>query len=633
MKTPEEMRQLEELFHQAVGLDAGQRAFFIDRLRSSNPALGAEVESLVQAYEQKASFIESPAYEAAAHVIGDSRMQLKAGESVGKYKIVSALGHGGMGDVYLADDPALGRQVALKLLPDAFTADPDRLRRFVQEARAASALNHPNILTIHEIGEADGAHFIATEFVKGHTLRHHLAKRAIEFTDALEIAIQVASALEAAHEAGIIHRDIKPENIMLRPDGYVKILDFGLAKLTESSVGSRLSADSEIPTIARNYTEPGIMMGTISYMSPEQARGLLVGPQTDIFSLGVVMYEMIAGRTPFAGQTDADVIVSILSKDHPPLRAIAAKMPGGFEAIVDKALKKEREERYQTAGELLSDLKKVKQDLLFEQKFGKTEQPTLVAARALENSPRVSTENVIRETEVVSGRITTSRRMRPALALVLTSVAAAVVIGGTVIWYRAQSTEAPLAPVQATAQRTLSFFVTVQKYRDGKPYEKSFRLRDDINFERDYRLRLTVTSPQVGFLYIFNEEVAESDKTPSFVIMFPSETANNGSAQLNENQQIQIPERTEFQFDEHQGTERIWLVWADRRLDALEALKRFANSKDKGLVDKSETDRLAEFLRSHRPTNPSVERTEEKPETILRASSDILVHLISLAHH
>src|SRR5262245_27607915 len=245
MKTPEEMRELEELFHQAVALDGDQRGFFLERLRSSNPDLGAEVGSLVHAYEQKASFIESPAYEAAAHVIGDSRLQLKAGQSVGKYRIVSPLGRGGMGDVYLADDPGLGRQVALKLLPDAFTADPDRLRRFVQEARAASALNHPNILTIHEIGEAEGAHFLATEFVKGHTLRHHLAKRATEVTDVLEIAIQIASALEAAHEAGIIHRDIKPENIMLRPDGYVKILDFGLAKLTEPSGGSRLSADSE----------------------------------------------------------------------------------------------------------------------------------------------------------------------------------------------------------------------------------------------------------------------------------------------------------------------------------------------------------------------------------------------------
>ena len=359
---------------------------------------------------------------------------------------------------------------------------------------------------------------------------------------------------------------------------------------------------------------------------------MLVGPQTDIFSLGVVIYEMISGRTPFTGETDADVIVSILTKGPPPLRAIAAKIPGAFEEIVDKALKKEREERYQNAGELLSDLKRLKQDLLIEQRFGVTEQPTLVAARSHEDSPGVSTENVIRETGV-SGRITTSRRVRPALTLVVTTVAAAVVIGGSLIWYRAGSTEAPVAPVQAAAQHTLSYFVTVQKYRDGKPYEKPFRLRDDINFERDYRLRLMVTSQQVGYLYLFNEEVAESDKIPSFIIMFPSETTNNGSAQLSENQQIQIPERTEFQFDEHQGTERIWLVWANRRLDELEVLKRFANSKDKGLVDKPEADRLAEFLRSHRPTNPSVERTEDKPETIIRANSDILVHLISLSHH
>src|SRR5262249_49265932 len=233
MKTPEEMRQLEDLFHRAVGLDADQRAVFIKNLRSSDPDLGAEVESLIAAYEQKASFIESPAYEAATDLIEDSQSQLIEGQLIGRYRIIAPLGRGGMGEVYLASDSSLARQVALKLLPAAFIADQNRLRRFVQEARAASALNHPNILTIHEIGQADGIHFIATEFVKGHTLRHHLSQKAIGLSEALDVAIQVASALEAAHEAGIIHRDIKPENIMLRPDGYVKVLDFGLAKLTE----------------------------------------------------------------------------------------------------------------------------------------------------------------------------------------------------------------------------------------------------------------------------------------------------------------------------------------------------------------------------------------------------------------
>ena len=631
MKTPEEMRQLEECFHQAVALEGNERASFIEGLRSSNPDLAVEVESLIHAYEQKPSFIESPAFEDSGHFTGESRMQLKGGQSVGKYEIVEPLGRGGMGDVYLANDPALGRRVALKLLPAAFTSDGDRLRRFVQEARAASALNHPNILTIHEIGEADGVHFIATEFVKGHTLRHLLAKKPIEVSQAVEVASQVASALEAAHDAGIIHRDIKPENIMIRPDGYVKVLDFGLAKLTEPLFGPKPSADSQIPTMSRNYTEPGVMMGTISYMSPEQARGLLVGPQTDIFSLGVVMFEMVAGRTPFVGQTDADVIVAILTGAHAPLRSIAPKVPRSFETIVNRALQKEREERYQTAQELLFDLKRLKQDLLFEQRFAVTEQPTLISVGNPEISARASSENLIRETGV-SSRITTGRRRKPALALALTVIVVTALIGGSLVWYRGRPTASAPALVQPAAQRTLSYFVTVQKYRDGKPYEKPVRLRDDINFEKDYRLRLSVISPNVGFLYIFNEEVGESGNNPSFVIMFPSETANNGSSKLNENQQIQIPERTEFQFDEHEGTERIWLVWADRRLDEMESLKRFANPKDRGSVAKSESGSLSEFLKSHRSTNASVERPEDKAETTVRASGDILVHLISLSH-
>jgi serine/threonine protein kinase len=631
MRTPEEMRQLEDCFHQAVALEGNQRASFIERLRSSNADLAAEVESLIHAYEQKPSFIESPAFEGAAAFTDESRMQFKGGQSVGKYEIVEPLGRGGMGDVYLAKDPALGRRVALKLLPAAFTSDGDRLRRFVQEARAASALNHPNILTIHEIGEAGGVHFISTEFVKGHTLRHLLlAKKPMEVSQAVEVAIQVTSALEAAHEAGIIHRDIKPENIMVRTDGYVKVLDFGLAKLTEPLFGSNPSTDSQVPTMSRNYTEPGTMMGTINYMSPEQARGLMVGPQTDIFSLGVVMYEMVGGQTPFRGQTDADVIVAILTGAHPTLSGIV-KIPGSFEGIINKALQKEREERYQTAQELLADLKRLKQDLLFEQRFAVTEQPTLISGNAAISS-RASSENVIRQTDS-SGRITTRRRLKPALALVLTVIAATALIGGSLIWYRARATEPAPATVAQPGARTLSYFVTVQKYRAGKPYEKPFRLRDDINFEKDYRLRLGVMSSQAGYLYIFNEELGESGKVPSFVIMFPSETANNGSSKLNENQQVQIPEQTEFRFDEHEGTERIWLVWTDRRLDELEQLKRFANTKDRGSVAEFEGGRLSEFLKTHRSTNASVERSEDKPETIVRANGDILVHLISLSHH
>src|SRR6266540_508517 len=207
-------------------------------------------------------------------------------EVISHYRILKKLGEGGMGEVYLAQDIKLDRKVALKLLPMATTGDEDRFRRFQQEANAASALNHPNILTIYEIGEEDSLHFIATEFIDGVTMREHVWQKRMKPSEVLEIAIQIASALSAAHEAGITHRDIKPENIMLRRDGYVKVLDFGLAKLTEQK-----SSDSEAPTMVR--TLPGMVMGTIKYMSPEQARGLEVDARTDIWSLGVVLYEIL----------------------------------------------------------------------------------------------------------------------------------------------------------------------------------------------------------------------------------------------------------------------------------------------------------------------------------------------------
>ncbi|MCA1603547.1 MAG: serine/threonine protein kinase [Acidobacteria bacterium] len=226
----------------------------------------------------------------------------------------------------------MGRKVALKLLRAEFTADKDRLRRFRQEARAASALNHPNILTIHEIGQECSLHFMATEYVEEETLREHISRARMALGQALDVAVQVASALAAEHNAGIIHRDIKPENIMLRTDGYVKVLDFGLAKLTEPKV-----IDTAFPTLPKVETELGLVMGTVSYMSPEQARGLAVDTKTDIWSLGVMIYEMAAGRQPFEGQTASDIMSLILQKEPLPLTHSLPGVPGELERIVRKA--------------------------------------------------------------------------------------------------------------------------------------------------------------------------------------------------------------------------------------------------------------------------------------------------------
>ncbi|HLF82752.1 MAG TPA: protein kinase, partial [Blastocatellia bacterium] len=279
---------------------------------------------------------------------------LSPNTTLSHYRVLRQLGAGGMGEVYLAEDIQLDRKVALKLLPGEFTTHADRVRRFVQEAKAASALNHPNIITIYEIGETDGVHYIVTEFIEGETLRRHLERARITIDQALNVSTQIASALSAAHAAGIVHRDIKPENVMLRPDGYVKILDFGLAKLTEKP---SVSTDTSAPTVARVDTHPGMVMGTISYMSPEQARGQTVDARSDIFSLGVVIYEMLAGRAPFLGGSAADVFVSILEKAPVPLAHSSVDVPAELERIVFKCIEKDRERRYASAQALTADLK------------------------------------------------------------------------------------------------------------------------------------------------------------------------------------------------------------------------------------------------------------------------------------
>ena len=289
-------------------------------------------------------------------------MPLQEGTRLGRYEIRSQLGAGGMGEVYLAQDTELGRAVAIKILPADVAADQQRMNRFVQEARAASALSHPNILAIHEIGWDGATRFIAMEYVEGETLRQRMSRAPMKLGDLLDAVIQTASALSAAHAAGVVHRDVKPDNIMLRSDGYVKVLDFGLAKLARDEAGEH---DAEAPTRALVNTSPGTVMGTVVYMSPEQARGQETDARADVWSLGVVLYEMITGRQPFAGETSSHVVVSILEREPPPLARYVDGVPEALEWIVAKALTKDRDERYQTAREMLTDLRRLKQRLEF----------------------------------------------------------------------------------------------------------------------------------------------------------------------------------------------------------------------------------------------------------------------------
>ena len=355
--------QIESLYHRALELPPEERAAYISLACRGNQELRREVDSLISSHLEAVEFMEEPVAEQATRLIAEEQIASIIGQTVGNYAILSLIDTGGMGEVYLAEDTRLGRQVAVKLLPSCFGVDVERLRRFQQEARAASALNHPNILTIHEVGEASGRQFLATEFIEGITLRQRMAQSRLELPEALEIGTQIASALAAAHHAHIVHRDVKPENIMIRHDGYVKVLDFGLAKLTELP-----AAKSDSPTLVS--TDPGMVMGTARYMSPEQARGLSADPRTDIWSLGVVLYEMIAGRAPFEGPTVTDIIVSIVEKNQLPLTYYTPSTPVEVEWIVGKALSKDREERYQTAKDFWNDLRRFKQRLQIAHELG-----------------------------------------------------------------------------------------------------------------------------------------------------------------------------------------------------------------------------------------------------------------------
>jgi len=356
----ERWKQVNDLFQSAVERAPGERDAFLDEACQGDENLRYEVQSLLTSYERSENFIELPAFEVAPELVTNDRAGALVGKLIGHYRIESLIGVGGMGEVYLARDERLGRKAALKLLPDSLTTDETQLSRFKNEARSASALNHPNILTVYEIGAEGNRLFIATEFIEGITLRVSIARGRINPNTALEIAVQVASALAAAHEAGVVHRDIKPENIMLRPDGYVKVLDFGIAKLTEQGPPSDRY---EVGTTATLQTRPGLVLGTARYMSPEQTRGQKVDARTDIWSLGVVLYEMVGGSPPFRGDTPSDCIASILTTEPPPLSGVLSDVPLKLESILQKALRKNSDERYQTIKEMLADLRVIEEEL------------------------------------------------------------------------------------------------------------------------------------------------------------------------------------------------------------------------------------------------------------------------------
>ncbi|HET8783936.1 MAG TPA: protein kinase, partial [Pyrinomonadaceae bacterium] len=592
--------------------------------------LKAEVEKLIESHEQAEDddFIGGLAVEdVAEHFTGDEEeLALQKGQQFGDYLILDHLGTGGMGQVYLARDARLDRTVALKILSSDVAADERRMQRFRQEAKVTSSLNQPNILTIFESGEVDGLTFIAAEFVDGETLRDYLRGKRLKLGEILDIGIQVLAALDAAHEAKIVHRDMKPDNVMIRKrDHVVKVLDFGLAKVTHRKKSTPDDGISREEAVTDFKTAPGQIMGTVNYMSPEQTQAKAVDARSDIWSTGVIVYEMVAGTKPFGGTTSAHTIVQILEKDPAPLaHAGAPGVPEELQRIVAKSIAKDPDERYQTAKDMLIDLRNLKKRLELDAEI---ERSAAFALNTSENAKPVRTA----EPAIVE----TTQRANYSVVIALIAIGAVVAaIIGFNTWraVRNRSAAQPVTSATTAPEARLTYWITVQKFKDGKPYQDPFDLAAEINFEADYQIRLSVRSPQAGYLYVLNEGPSTIGSGPEYVVIFPSPTANNGSEFIPANQQVQIPNETWLRFDKEQGVEKLWLVFSDQPISELAGVKAFATARTRGLInDPRQNKTITSFLRSY-PVNSVI---PEKGETLttLKAASKTVVYPIRLEHH
>ncbi len=605
--TPERWQQISRIFKSAILLDNEARAAYVDSQCGHDDSLRVEVEKLIDSHAKADAdeFMHGVAAEAVAPLLTDDEIGphhdlLNKGQQFGSYIILDSLGSGGMGEVYLARDTRLDRTVALKVLSPDISQDMRRMQRFRQEAKVASSLNQPNILTVFEFGEVDGLTFLATEFIDGETLRDHLhGKR--KLSEIVDISIQVLAALDAAHEARIVHRDIKPENVMLRRrDGVVKVLDFGLAKVTENKYTT-----AEAATEFR--TAPGVIMGTINYMSPEQAKASEIDERTDIWSTGVIMYEMITGKMPFRGSTTSHTIVQILEKDPVPLTKLV-KAPAELERIVMKAIAKKPVDRYQTAKDMLADLRSFQKRVEMDAELKQT-------------SP------LITQTHDDLGR----QKKRVLVFALLGMLLVTATIFAVNIWRSSRRATSPSAttPAVAPVERTLTYWITVQKFKDDKPYQDPFTLAGEINFEAGYRIRVNVRSPQPGYLYILNEGPASG--APEYNIVFPTPSANKGSSLLQASQMVQIPEKTWLRFDEQRGIEKLWLVFSENALPELDSLKQFAGTQTRGLITDPLRNKAIKDYLDAQTSKPQVEKGETL--TTVKAAGQLLVYAIKLEHH
>ena len=610
--TPERWQQISRIFKSAIALDSDARRAYVAEKCGADESLRSEVENLIASHQQAnhEDFIGGNAAEKGARLIIDpgeiepSPSRLDDGQQLGSYVVLKRLGAGGMGEVYLARDLRLGRTVALKVLSADLSSDRRRMQRFRQEAKVASSLNQPNILTIFEFGEVDGLTFLATEFIDGETLRDALHGKRLKLPDVLDVVIQILAALDAAHEAHIVHRDIKPENVMIRGrDQVVKVLDFGLAKVTEkrSAMATERRPDAEFVT--EMMTVPGTLMGTINYMSPEQAQSQAVDGRTDIWSTGVVLYEMLTGVMPFGGPTTGHVLVQIIDKEPPPLPK-SSSVPAELQRILSKAMAKSLEDRYQTAKDMLIDLKTLRKRL------------------DVADSPAADDTDV-----------DVKKRLVLFVALVVVAVVTAVIFVVNVWRSRHEqpasvvtaSTPAPTLP-----SRMLIYWITVQQVRNGQ--QKTYTVSGEINFEAADLLRLNVRSPQAGYLYVLNEGPRAGSGTPEYNVAFPSMTANKGSSQVAPDQALQIPDESWLRFDEQQGVEKLWLIFAEDAIPQFEALKKFAKRETGGAITDVDTNKVVyNFISTHFNSKPDVEKSETL--TTVKMPGKVLLYPVSLQHH
>ncbi len=623
--TPERYQKMTELFHAAQSLAPEQRDAYLAQACAGDDSLRLEVAKLLAGDEAARNFLSSPAFVVAAEALAEDKAQRFIGKRLGRFEILSMIGAGGMGEVYLAEDAQLGRRVALKLLPQEFTSHADRLRRFEREARAASALNHPNIITIHDIGETAGIHFIATEYIEGDMLRRRIARGQVSLVEALDVALQVTQALDVAHAAGIIHRDIKPENVMVRPDGIVKVLDFGLAKLSEPTP-AKISADSEMATLPiSNETTAGMIIGTVQYMSPEQARGVKVDGRSDLWSVGVMLYEMVTGKFPFTGETATDVILSIVDRAPRPLAESAPGLPAELERIVMKALAKNCDERYQSAKDMAIDLKGLKRQL--EMKFELAR--TSPMAEVTPTSTRTGQEK-----NEVSGESKAPLKKPAASPMTMAIALLLVVTLGLVAWLVFRPN--PAAPVSAPASTTtaapttpaafdrqISYSLTITQ-SNGETYQALGKER----FASSDLFSFNFFSAQDGFVYLLNVET-QTDGQPLYTLQFP--LTKQDAAKLTGNQSIST---RRYRFDSGKRTESLLLIWSARPVEELETAKQLINPQAFDAIrDPKLINAVKKFLEQYERYELTVFTDEAAKQTTVQGSGEVLIHTIKLTHN